>query len=141
LKFPPNFISSNRFPFFFFILLLLQWTIENQNRSPTASLQGNSIPFQVLSLNYYTTDTTKFRFLENFRYLYPWFVVVTVRRRPETIFNEIGAIDAQRYSDSEHRNLAYIPCALSFSKVQHTPSILFIFIFIFVIFGFWFVIF
>ncbi|KAK2401065.1 hypothetical protein P8452_07857 [Trifolium repens] len=39
-----------------------------------------------------------------------------VRRRPETIFNEIGAINARRYSDSEHRNLAYIPCALSFSK-------------------------
>ncbi|WJX11560.1 hypothetical protein P8452_02161 [Trifolium repens] len=39
-----------------------------------------------------------------------------VRRQPETIFNEIGAINARRYCDQENRNLTYIPCALSFCK-------------------------
>ncbi|KAK2454838.1 peroxisome biogenesis protein [Trifolium repens] len=44
-----------------------------------------------------------------------------VRRRPETIFNEIGAINARRYCDQVHRNLTYIPCALSFCKsVKHS---------------------
>ncbi|WJX11563.1 hypothetical protein P8452_02162 [Trifolium repens] len=41
-----------------------------------------------------------------------------VRKRPATVFNEIGAIDARYISDAD---LWYVPCALSFSKsIKHS---------------------